>query len=100
MPLAADRRRRPIDVQMPSEHLTQERRSRRRRAAALTEVCDHVRAVVGADGAGSIVVAGGGERVGDALVALGVAPVRRNVIAPALRRDHPVANTAVVAARP
>jgi hypothetical protein len=29
-----------------------------------------------------------------------VAPVRRNVIAPALRRDHPVANTAVVAARP
>jgi hypothetical protein len=29
-----------------------------------------------------------------------VAPVRRNVVAPALRREHPVANTAVVAARP
>jgi len=83
---------------MPSEDLTQERRSRRRRAAALAEVCEHVRAAVGADGAGAIVV--GGERVPDALLALRVAPMRRNVIAPALRRDHPVANTAVVAARP
>ena len=84
---------------MPSEDLSQERRSRCRRAAELAEVCEHVRAAVGADGAaGAIVV--GGERVPDALLALRVAPMRRNVIAPALRRHHPVANTAVVAARP
>ena len=83
---------------MPSEDLTQERRSRRRRAAALAEVCEHVRAAVGADGAGAIVV--GRERVPDALLALRVAPVRRNVIAPTLRRERPVANAAVVAARP
>ena len=81
---------------MPSEDLTQERRSRCRRAAELAEVCEHVRAAVGADGDGAIVV--GGERVPDALLAVRVAPVLRNVIAPALRRERPVANAAVVAA--
>ena len=71
--------RRPVR----SEGLTQERRSRRRRAAALAEVCEHVRAPVGADGAGAggggrhldaIVV--GGECVPDALLALRAAPVQ------------------------
>ena len=92
---------------MPSEDLTQERRSRCRRAAALAEVCEHVRAPVGADGAGAggggrhldaIVV--GGECVPDALLALRAAPVQRNVVALAVRRVLPVAKTAVVAARP
>jgi len=95
--------RRPVR----SEGLTQECRSRRRRAAALAEVCEHVRAPVGADGAGAggggrhldaIVV--GGERVPDALLALRAAPVQRNVVALAVRRVLPVAKTAVVAARP
>ena len=95
--------RRPVR----SEGLTQERRSRRRRAAALAEVCEHVRAPVGADGAGAggggrhldaIVV--GGERVPDALLAFRAAPVQRNVVALAVRRVLPVAKTAVVAARP
>jgi len=87
---------------MPSEDTTDERLRRwrrRRRAAALAEVCKNVGAGVGDDGAGA--AAGrNGELVLDALLALRVAPARRDVVALALRRELLVANTAVVAARP
>ena len=86
---------------MPSEDTTQERRLRRRRrcAAALAEVCENVRAAVGDDGAGAAAGRNPCTEL-DALLALRVAPAHRDVIALALRRELPVANTAVVAARP
>jgi hypothetical protein len=80
---------------MPSEAPTQERRLRRRRrrwrAALLAEVCENVIAAVGDDGA---------RADHDAVLALRVAPVHRDIIALAVRRQLPVTKTAVVAARP
>ena len=79
---------------MPSQAPTkQERRLRRRRqrAALLAEVCEDIIAAVYDDRARADL---------DAVLALRVAPIHRDVIALAVRRQLPVAKTAVVAARP
>ena len=88
-----------IQSEASTEECRFRHRRRRRRAALLAEVSEDVIAAVGDDGA----VAAAGTNSGtdlDAVLALRVASVHRDVIALAVRRQLPVAKTAVVAARP
>ena len=85
---------------LASEATTQERRLRGGGACSvIVEVCEDVIAAVGDDGAMAAVGMNPCTDL-DANLALRLAPLHRDILALAVRRELPVTNTAVVAARP